>query len=152
LSGGKLDGLVSDDVLDPVLGRLTLAPRFGWHESEPRHVSFLRGQRCRFVIEDYDTDEAHRGEIQRAVQNALDAGPEILNDAERYVVQYCQEMLVRYPKEHRPDVRVEKASDVWAYVTFGGDIHVNRRADGEGVDAILSGPVTPPRGSSREAV
>jgi hypothetical protein len=97
-----------NDVVDPVLGTLTLAPRFGWYESEPRPVRVLHGQQCRFVIEDYENDEAHQGEIQRAVQNALNAGGEILNDAERYVVQYCQQMLVRYPTEHRPDVRVER--------------------------------------------
>jgi len=67
------------DVHDPVLGRLMRDPRFGWYTSDPRAVDFLRGQQCRFVLEDYDSGNGTEiAEIQCAVQNALNAGREIL--------------------------------------------------------------------------
>jgi hypothetical protein len=37
----------------------------------------------------HDSDEARRLDVQRAVRNALDAGPEVLAAAEPYVVQNC---------------------------------------------------------------
>src|SRR5262249_22635402 len=61
---------------------------------------------------------------------------EVLDEADRYVVQYCRETLDRYPKEHRPDVRVEQPSDVWSYVELGREIHVSRRADGDSEDGV----------------
>jgi Domain of unknown function (DUF6985) len=125
------------DASDPVLGRLTQDSRFGWYVSDPHSVRFLSGQHCRFVLDDYDNaDEARLSEIQRAVQNALHAGEEVLNDAERYVVQYCNEMLVRYREGQRPDVRIENDGDVWSYVQFGRDIHVTRRAHGDSEDGV----------------
>lgn len=111
--------------------------RFGWYVSDPHSVRFLNGQHCQFVIEDYDnTDETRLAEIRGAVQNALHAGAEILNDAERYVVQYCGEILARFRGEQRPDVRIENDRDIWSYVQVGRKIHVTRRADGDSEDGV----------------
>jgi hypothetical protein len=125
-----------DDVHDPVLGPLTRDPRFGWHESQPKAVRFLGLDLCRFVLRGYGSNEAHRSEIRRAVQNALDAGPDVLTAAQPYVVQYCEEMLARFVDESRPNVRLEKPSDVWSYVRFGRDLHVRRRVRDDVDDGV----------------
>jgi hypothetical protein len=75
-------------------------------------------------------------DVRRAVQNALEAGREVLAAAEPYVVQYCEEMLVRYPAEFRPKVHLGKPNDVWSYVHFGSALHVSRRADGDVEDGV----------------
>ncbi len=121
---------------DPLLGPLRRDDRSGWYESEPKPVRFLGGRACRFVFDDYGADEARQLEVRRAVQNALDAGPEVLAAAEPYVVRYCEEMLVRYPDELRPKVSLARPSDVWSYVHFGGELHVSRRADGDAEDGV----------------
>jgi hypothetical protein len=54
------------------------------------------------------------------VQNALEAGPDVLADAEPYIVQYCEEMLVRYPAASRPNVH----SDAFADPKLVGVIYV----------------------------
>ena len=133
LTGSDLE---EDHVHDPLLGLLRRDDRFGWYESEPKPVRFLGGQACRFVFDDYGSDEAEHLEVRRAVQNALDAGPEILAAAEPYVVRYCEEMLVRYPDQFRPKVHLPRPSDVWSYVHFGSELHVSRRADGDAEDGV----------------
>jgi len=84
----------------------------------------------------YGSDDVESADIRQAVQNALDAGPEVLAAAEPYVVHYCEEMLVRYPKKFRPDVHLAKPNDVWSYVHFGSFLHVSRRADGDTEDGV----------------
>jgi hypothetical protein len=125
-------------VHDPVLGPLTRNERFGWYESEPKAVRFLGGQLCRFILHGYGSDAAKQYEIRSALQNALDAGPDVLTAAEAYVVQYCQEMLARYLDESRPNVRLEKPSDVWSYVQFGRNLHVSRRAHNDVDDGVYA--------------
>jgi hypothetical protein len=125
-----------DHVHDPLLGPLRRDDRFGWYQSEPKPVRFLGGRACRFIFDDYGSDEAELLDIRRAVQNALDVGPEVLATAEPYVVQYCEEMLVRYPDEFRPKVHLAKPSDVWSYVRFGSELHVSRRTDGDAEDGV----------------
>jgi hypothetical protein len=75
-----------DHVHDPLLGPLRRDNRFGWYESEPRAVRFLGGKACRFVFDDYGSDEAGLLAVRRAVQYALDAGPEVLAAAEPFAV------------------------------------------------------------------
>jgi hypothetical protein len=70
-------------VHDPLLGPLRRDNRSGWYESEPKPVRFL-GKACRFVFDDYGSEEVELLEVRRAAQHALDAGPEVLAAAEPY--------------------------------------------------------------------
>jgi hypothetical protein len=123
-------------VNDPVLGQLTRDARFGWLESEPKPIPLFGGQDCRFILEDYDSDDENRKEMRRGVQNLLEAGPDVLAAAQPYVVQYCEEMLARYPDGSRPSVHLQGPGDVWSYVQFGGELHVSRRSDGDSEDGV----------------
>jgi hypothetical protein len=123
-------------VHDPLLGGLRRNDRFGWYESEPTPVRFLGGRKCRFVFDEYSADEDAVIDLRRAVRNALDAGAEVLAAAEPYVAQYCEEMLARYPAEHRPDLHLTKSSDVWSHVDFGSVLHVSRRTSGDVEDGV----------------
>jgi hypothetical protein len=123
-------------VHDPLLGPLRWDDRFRRYASEPKPVRFLGGQACHFVFDDYRSGEEELLDVRNAVHNALAAGPEVLAAAEPYVVQYCEEMLVRYPYTVRPNVRLARASDVWSYVQFGTELLVSRRADGDVEDGV----------------
>jgi len=120
---------------DPLLGPLTHDDKFGGFATAEKTVVFLGGHRCRFVFESF-TDDPRPDEIRRAVQNALDATPALLDAAEPYVVRYCEEMLERYDDGERPDVTLAKPSDVWSHVQFGSVFYVSRRADGDAEDGI----------------
>jgi hypothetical protein len=120
---------------DPVLGPLTRDEEFGWYHSEPKPIRFLANQLCSFVLERYDSDPDPGG-LRRAVQNALEASPDILTAVQPYVVQYCEERLAHYPEFSRPTVRLERPSDVWSHVQFGDEIQVIRRDDGDAEDGL----------------
>lgn len=120
---------------DPVLGPLTLDDRLGGLATTKKTVAFLGGRECRFVLEGY-ADDPRPDEIRRAVRDALDATPALLDAAEPHVVRYCEEMLERYEDAQRPDVTLAKPSDVWSHVQFGSVFYVSRRANGDAEDGI----------------
>jgi hypothetical protein len=95
-------------------------------------VPFLGGEECEFLIEEDPNDP----DVRAAVENTLRAKPSILTDAERYVVQCCEDTLASYPAKHRPTVTLRKPGDVWSHVRFGSEFQVSRRADGDSEDGV----------------
>ena len=116
----------------PHIGRVRQDDKYGDCISEPMAVRFLRGHRCRFVLEGYIEDE-RQGDFHRALQNALAADEAVLTRAQEHVLQYCRERLEIEPDEA---IRIETPADVWKYVQFGSEIYVSRRDDGDDEDGI----------------
>ena len=120
---------------DPLLGPLTHDDELGGFATAEKSIPFLGSHRCRFVLHGY-ADDPRPDEIRRAVLNALNATPAILDAAQPHVVRYCQEMLEQYGCGERPDMTLARPSDVWSHVKFGNELHVSRRADGDAEDGI----------------
>jgi hypothetical protein len=100
--------------------------------SGPFAVPFLGGHRCGFLVEEDPCDP----DVRAAIQNALEAKPSILTDVQPHVVQYCKDILARYPDNERPVVELRKPSDVWSHVQFGFEFQVSRRAKGDAEDGV----------------
>ena len=120
---------------DAILDTLTHDVQFGRFETAEIIIPFLRGRRCRFVLESL-ADDPRPDDVRRAVQNALSATPALLDAAQPHVVRYCEEMLELYDKRERPAVTLARPSDVWSCVQFGSELSVIRRADGDSEDGI----------------
>jgi hypothetical protein len=120
----------------PPIGQVFAYPDFSeWLLSEPFALGFLQGQKIRFVLDGY-ADDTHKADYHAALQNLINLNSEALTEVAPFVAEYCAEMLDLYDELDRPNILIETPSDVWKYVQFGSELHVNRRADGDDEDGI----------------
>jgi hypothetical protein len=107
-----------------------------WLVSDAVPIPLLRGHPCRFVFDDGDGVPAQVEALGVALGNMLQLDASALTVVQHLVFQYCREMLEVYEPAHRPAIVVRRADDVWHHVSFGSELHVLRRNEGDDEDGI----------------
>ena len=107
-----------------------------WLVSASFPIPVLRGHPCRFVFDDGEGLDAEPEALGVAVGNMLRLDAFALTEVQHLVFQYCQEMLAVHEPAYRPAILVRRADDVWHQVSFGSELHVSRRNEGDDEDGI----------------
>ena len=126
----------------PGLGAVTKDKEFDWLYSKPMKVRALRDNKCRLVLEGYETDR-HKDDFHTAIQNFLMIDDAPLNKATNHIFEYyqdCAEMNAEMnAAEHNlgiplPELefpRIETPDEVWGYLELGTEPLFTRRAYGD---------------------
>lgn len=121
----------------PHVGALEPYPHFDeWLVSASFPIPLLGGHPCRFVFDDGEAALAHAEAFGVALGNMLRLDASALAEVQHLVFQYCREMLEVYEPSHRPAVLIRRAEDVWHHVSFGSELHVSQRNEGDDEDGI----------------
>lgn len=114
----------------PGLGDVQKDERFGGYHSRPVPLKMLVGRECRIVLEGYDDDDA-KDNYHSTIAAFMAASPAVLQDAEKFVFQYYQDVNKFWKPSDSEFLTIESAKDVWRHVQIGGEAVISRRGYGD---------------------
>ena len=109
------------------LGQLTKDAENDWLVSAPVALAALDGQACRFLLEGYENDPAP-ADFSTAIRHFLALDPSALRAVEDAIYAYYQDYRQLAPELGS---QIAQASAVWSHISYGDEVLVCRRAQGD---------------------
>src|SRR5689334_13800203 len=113
----------------PGLGELT-RNSWGEYQSDPIAVRVLRGEKCRFIVDEYN-DDPDKEAFHVAIANFLGLSESTLKDAAPHVFQYYKDYEDNWKSCDDHFKPITSPDGVWDHVRFGNEPRVSRRGHGD---------------------